>query len=58
MKNFYTLAEVAEKLNVSKQTLRNWDNSNKLVASKTLGKHRRYLKSAIHEIMKTMGVEE
>lgn len=43
VKNFYTIGEFARLLNVSEQTLRNWDESGKLIAHRTLGGgHRRY----------------
>lgn len=43
MKNFYTIGEFARLINVTEQTLRNWDESGKLVAHRTLGGgHRRY----------------
>lgn len=49
-----TLEEVSKILNVSKETLRNWDNDDKLVAQRTEGGHRKYLESKINEYI---GVE-
>ena len=49
MDRLLTLNETAKILNVSKETLRNWDNSGKLVAIRTEGGHRKYLESKIHE---------
>ena len=36
------LAEFANRIGVSEQTLRNWDNSGKLIAKRTKGNHRFY----------------
>jgi putative resolvase len=41
------IKEAAIYLNVSKETLRNWDNNNKLVPLKTIGGHRRYKQSQL-----------
>ena len=52
MKNFYTIGEFARLLNVSEQTLRNWDESGKLVAHRTLGGgHRRYTPAQLAEFI-------
>lgn len=37
-----TIAQTAEKLNVSQQTLRRWEKEGKIQSQKTLGGHRRY----------------
>lgn len=50
MEQLLTMAEVAQILNVSQTTLRNWDKQGKLKALKTLGGHRRYPKSQIETI--------
>lgn len=39
------IEQAANYLNVSKETLRNWDNSKKLIPLKTSGGHRRYKQS-------------
>lgn len=52
VKNFYTIGEFARLLNVSEQTLRNWDESGKLVAHRTLGGgHRRYTPAQLSEFI-------
>jgi len=51
MEQLLTLAEVAKILRVSHTTLRTWDNQNKLKAIKTMGGHRRYLKSQIEALI-------
>lgn len=52
VKNFYTIGEFARLLNVSEQTLRNWDESGKLVAHRTLGGgHRRYTPAQLAEFI-------
>jgi len=55
MNNLLTLQEAAKILNVSKLTLRQWDNSGKLKAIKTFGGHRRYNEE---DIRKLIGEEE
>ena len=47
MEKLLKLSEVAEILNVSKNTLRNWDNSGKLSSIRTGGNQRRYKQSDI-----------
>src|ERR1035437_9592541 len=54
MENLLTLSQAAQKLNVCKLTLRNWDNEGKLVSVRTKGGHRRYRES---DIAKFQGVE-
>lgn len=44
-----TLDETANILNVSKETLRNWDRDGKLVAHRSEGGHRKYIQSKIYE---------
>lgn len=52
VKNFYTIGEFARLLNISEQTLRNWDESGKLVAHRTLGGgHRRYTPAQLAEFI-------
>lgn len=46
-----TIAECADILNVSKETLRNWDKSGKLKALTTFGGHRRYKISDIESLI-------
>lgn len=52
MEKLLKLSEVAEILNVSKNTLRNWDNSGKLVAVRTVGGSRRYREGDIKDFIK------
>lgn len=52
MENLLTLTEVSEILNISKQTLRNWDKNGKLKAIKTEGGHRRYKREDILSLSK------
>lgn len=49
---FLTIYDAAQLLGVSIQTLRNWDESNYFSPSRTVGGHRRYLKSDIDEFIK------
>ena len=44
--------EASKILGVSKDTLRNWDNDGKLKSIRTVGKHRRYERNAILEMVK------
>lgn len=46
-----TLDETAKILNVSKETLRNWDRGGKLVALRSEGGHRKYLQSKINDYL-------
>ena len=39
---FYNIKQFSELINVSKQTLRNWDNNGKLIPIKLKSGHRRY----------------
>jgi predicted site-specific integrase-resolvase len=49
------LETTAEMLGVSKETLRNWDKSGKLIPSRTEGNHRRY---RLGDILDILGVED
>lgn len=49
MSNLLTIREAANYLNVSTDTLRKWDKSNKLNSIKTTGGHRRYQKETLDE---------
>ena len=40
--SFYNIKQFSELINVSKQTLRNWDKDNKLIPIKLASGHRRY----------------
>lgn len=51
MDKLLTIEETANILNVSKWTLRNWDDSDKLKAIRTEGGHRRYLESEVQQFM-------
>ena len=51
MEKLLKLSEVAEILNVSKNTLRNWDNSGKLPSVRTCGNQRRYKQSDINNFI-------
>lgn len=51
MEKLLKLSEVAEILNVSKNTLRNWDNNGKLVSVRTCGNQRRYKASDIENLI-------
>ena len=46
-----TTAEVAQKLKVTKWTLRRWDTAGKLPAIRTKGGHRRYRESEINQFL-------
>jgi excisionase family DNA binding protein len=50
MEDLLSLKETSELLNVSEQTLRNWDKSGKLKAIRTNGNHRKYSKESIYKI--------
>lgn len=52
-KGIFTIEQASDFLGVSKQTLRNWENSGKLVPHiRTSGGHRRYLESQITPLRK------
>jgi len=42
MQKLFTISETAKILNVSLNTLRNWDKNNIFKPIRTFGKHRRY----------------
>jgi len=46
------IEEASKILGVSKDTLRNWDNNGKLKSIRTVGKHRRYERNSILEMVK------
>lgn len=51
MDEVYTISQVADLLSVSKETLRRWDKSNKLVAERhPMNNYRYYKKSQLHSI--------
>ncbi len=58
MNNLLTIQEASRILNVSKLTLRQWDNSGKLKAIKTFGGHRRYNERDIKRLIGEPEVEE
>lgn len=49
MSNLLTLKQASEFLNVSKETLRRWDKSSKLIPVTTVGGHRRYQQEVLDE---------
>lgn len=49
MSNLLTLKQASEYLNVSKETLRRWDKSGKLIPITTSGGHRRYQQEQLDE---------
>jgi len=50
MQDYYTIGEAAEKLNVSKETLRRWDNSGKFTSERhPINNYRVYSKEQIEE---------
>ena len=49
MKNYYSLAETAELLSVSKQTLRRWDDSGKLTSTRMPNNYRAYSPASLKE---------
>jgi len=51
MSNLLTIKQTSKILNVSQNTLRNWDESNKLKPIKTIGGHRRYLEDDINNFI-------
>ena len=53
----YSLKIAARLLGVTTQTLRNWDNSGKFVAVRTMGSHRRFTGKQIKEMIGTDGVD-
>ena len=53
MKNYYSLAETADLLSVSKQTLRRWDESGKLTATRMPNDYRVYSPELLKEYIDT-----
>lgn len=51
MDKLYTLKEASKLLNVTKQTIRNWDNEGKMRVVRTEGRHRRIPESEIKRIL-------
>ena len=49
--NLLNINEASEYLNVSQETLRNWDRSGKLLPIKTAGGHRRYQKEKLEDFI-------
>lgn len=45
-----TIDQAAERLGISKQTLRNWERDGKVVCSRTEGGHRRYSEDHVNEL--------
>lgn len=56
--NLLNIKEASEYLNTSKETLRNWDRSGKLLSIKTVGGHRRYQKDKLDEFIGIVGNDE
>ena len=52
--NMLTISEVSRTLGVTTQTLRKWDKSGKLTPVRTLGGHRRYLRSDVDRVLTGM----
>jgi len=49
--NLLNIKQASEYLGLSKETLRNWDNNDKLPSIKTIGGHRRYQKEKLDEFI-------
>lgn len=58
MNKLLSLQEVAKILNVSRKTLRQWDNSGKLKAIKTFGGHRKYIENDIRKLIDEVEIKE
>jgi excisionase family DNA binding protein len=56
MEKLLGIKEVASILNVTKQTLRNWDKEAKLTPIKTAGGHRRYKESDIKKLLNEINI--
>ena len=56
--NLLNIKEASEYLNISKETLRNWDRSGKLPSIKTVGGHRRYQKELLEEFIGIINTDE
>ena len=57
MDKFISIKEVSTMLGVSAKTLRRWDKEGKLIASRTLGNHRRYKLSDIEHMLNSSDIE-
>lgn len=51
---FYNIKQFSELINVSKQTLRNWDNNGKLIPIKLKSGHRRYTDEHLRQFNKNL----
>ena len=51
---FYNIKQFSELINVSKQTLRNWDNNGKLIPIKLKSGHRRYSNEHLKQFNKNL----
>jgi putative resolvase len=56
--NLLNIKEASEYLNISQETLRNWDKSGKLPPIKTVGGHRRYQKETLDELIGIINTDE
>jgi excisionase family DNA binding protein len=56
--NLLNIKEASKYLNISQETLRNWDKSGKLPPIKTVGGHRRYQKEKLDELIGIINKEE
>ena len=56
--NLLNIKEASEYLNISQETLRNWDKSGKLPPIKTVGGHRRYQKEKLDELIGIINTDE
>lgn len=54
MTDLLTIDEVAKLFNVTKKTIRVWDEEGKLKSIRTLGGHRRYNKTEIDDLLNTL----
>jgi len=52
--NMLTISDVSKMLGVTTQTLRKWDKSGKLTPTRTLGGHRRYLRTDVDRVLTGM----
>lgn len=51
-RNWISISEAAEYIGVSQDTLRRWEKKGKLVPRRTIGKHRRYSKNQLEQVLK------
>ena len=58
LKLLINIDEASKILGVSKDTLRNWDSSGKLKSIRTIGKHRRYERDNLLEMVRISNKEE